>query len=219
MSGQSIVNLGSLRGSMDAVRKKYANEKFFKRGDPIDMENNPIKNVLSPTEEGDVATKGCVDSKSVGESDLNMNWNLIKNVRWPEDDHDLVNRAYLYFVANSKLSLEGGTMQGDIEMGQYSIRNINSNPQNEDEVVPKQWIENNFLNRCSPASTMARDLCMDTIISHTWERQNKITTQRQKDTQIRSCRFWVGTCREGLRWVETGLDIWANLCITMMHFA
>jgi len=161
MSGQSIVNLGSLRGSMDAVRKKYANEKFFKRGDPIDMENNPIKNVLSPTEEGDVATKGCVDSKSVGESDLNMNWNLIKNVRWPEDDHDLVNRAYLYFVANSKLSLEGGTMQGDIEMGQYSIRNINSNPQNEDEVVPKQWIEENFLNRYSPASTMAKDLNMD----------------------------------------------------------
>ena len=50
MSGQSIVNLGSPRGPMDAVRKKYVSEKFFKRGDPIDMENNPIKNVLPPTE-------------------------------------------------------------------------------------------------------------------------------------------------------------------------
>jgi len=52
-------------------------------------------------------------------------------------------------------------MQGDIGMDQHSIRNINSNPQNEDEVVPKQWIEENFLNRYSPASTMARDLNMD----------------------------------------------------------
>jgi len=161
MSGQSIVNLGSPRGPMDAVRKKYVNEKFFKRGDPIDMENNLIKNVLPPTEEGDAATKGYIDSKSVGESDLDMRGHLAKNVRWPEEDHDSVNPAHVYFVANSNLSLEGGTMKGQIDMDQHSIRNINSNPQNEDGVVPKQWIENTFLNRNSPASTMARNLNMD----------------------------------------------------------
>jgi len=38
---------------MDAVRKKYVNEKFFKRGDPIDMNQKVIKNVLSPTKESD----------------------------------------------------------------------------------------------------------------------------------------------------------------------
>jgi len=69
MFGQSIVNLGSPRGPMDAVRKKYVNENFFKRVDPINMENGPIKNVLSPTEEGDTVTKGYVNSKSAGESD------------------------------------------------------------------------------------------------------------------------------------------------------
>jgi len=53
MFGQSIVNLGSPQGPMDAVRKKYVNEKFFKRGDPIDMNQKAIKNVLSPTKEGD----------------------------------------------------------------------------------------------------------------------------------------------------------------------
>jgi len=57
MSGQSIVNLGSPRGPMDAVRKKYVNEKFFRNGDPIDMHQKAIKNVLHPTEEGDSATK------------------------------------------------------------------------------------------------------------------------------------------------------------------
>jgi len=56
---------------------------------------------LPSAEEGDVATKGYVDSKSVGESDLNMNGN--------------------------------------------SIRQINPTPIQEDKVVSKQWIENNFL--------------------------------------------------------------------------
>ena len=102
---------------MDAVRKKYVNEKCFKRDDPIDLNQKAIKNVLSPTEEGDAATKGYVDSKSTGESDLNM--------------------------------------------GGHSVRNINQNPIHEDEVVPKQWIEEHFLDRYSPASTMASDLNMD----------------------------------------------------------
>jgi len=52
-------------------------------------------------------------------------------------------------------------MQGQIDMNQYSIRNINPVTIHEDEVVPKQWIEINFLNRYSPASTMAVDLNMD----------------------------------------------------------
>jgi len=117
MSSQSIVNLGSPQGPMDAVRKRYVNEKCFKRGDPINMEKNPIKNVLSPTEEGDTATKGHVDSKNVGESDLDMNGN--------------------------------------------SVRHTNPTPIHEDEVVPKQWIDNSFLSRNSSASTMARNLNMN----------------------------------------------------------
>jgi len=91
MSGQSIVILGMPQGSMDAVRKIYVSEKFFKRGDPIDMNQKTIKNVLSPIEEGEAVTKGYVDSKSAGESDLDMRGQLVKNVRWPEEDHDSVN--------------------------------------------------------------------------------------------------------------------------------
>jgi len=53
-------------------------------------------------------------------------------------------------------------MQGQIDMRQHSIRNINPNPQNEDDVIPKKWHEENSLSLNSPASTMARDLNMDT---------------------------------------------------------
>jgi len=144
MSGQGIVNLGKAQEPKDAVRRKYVNERCFKKGDPIDMNQKAIKNVLSLIEEGDAVTKGYVESKSAGESDLNMKGHLVKNVRWPEEDHYLVNRAYVYFVAGKRLPIEEGTMQGDIWMGEHRVRNINSNPQNEDEVVPKQWIEENF---------------------------------------------------------------------------
>jgi len=80
------------------------------------MDQKAINNVLPPTEEGNAATKGYVDSKSVGESDLNMNG--------------------------------------------HSVKNVDQNPIHEDEVVPKQWIEEHFLDRYSPSSTMARDLNM-----------------------------------------------------------
>jgi len=102
-------------------------------------------------------------------------------------------------------------MTGDINLNGHSVRHTNPAPIHEDEVVPKQCIENNFLNRFSPASTMARDLNM---IGHhvsylrAPEQNHHAAT---KDTQIRSCRFWVGTCREGLVWVETGFHIWASL--------
>jgi len=46
-----------------------------------------------------------------------MNGNFIKNVRWPEEDHDLVNRVYVDFVAGKRLRIEGGTIQGLLDMG------------------------------------------------------------------------------------------------------
>jgi len=50
--------LGKAQGPKDAVRRKYVNERFFKKGDPIDMNQKAIKNVLSPVDGGDAATKG-----------------------------------------------------------------------------------------------------------------------------------------------------------------
>ena len=67
------------------------------------------------------------------------------------------------------------------------IRNINPNPQNEDEVVPKQWIEENLLNRNSPASTMAIDLNMDgNHVSYLRapEKNHHVVTKGYADTKL-----------------------------------
>jgi len=116
MNGKTITNLGSGQTPTDAVRKKHVSEKFFKNGSPVDMQNNPIKTVLAPVDEGDAANKSYVDSNSVGESDLDMGSHLVKNVGWPQETHDAANRTYVYFVANTKLSLGGGEMIGDINL-------------------------------------------------------------------------------------------------------
>jgi len=63
-------------------------------------------------------------------------------VRWPEEDHDLVNRAYVYFVAGKRLPIEGSTMQGQIDMDQHSTKNINSNPQ-----IMMMWFQNSGLKK------------------------------------------------------------------------
>jgi len=138
MSGQVISNLGRSAEPNSAVRKKYVKEKFLQKGAPIDMCQKSIRNVLPPVDDGDAANKSYVDSKSVGGNDLNMNGHLIENVRWAEKANDAVNRAYVYSVANTKLSLEGGVMTGDIHMNKHSIRYSNPNQMHEDEVVPKQ---------------------------------------------------------------------------------
>jgi len=66
---------------------------------------------------------------------------------------------------NNSLALAAGELQQEklepIYWLAQSLNGLNPNPQNEDEVVPKQWIEEKFLNHNSPASTMARDLNMD----------------------------------------------------------
>jgi len=46
-------------------------------------------------------------------------------------------------------------------MNGNSVRHTNPTPIHEDEVVPKQWIKENFLNCYRPASAMAKDLNID----------------------------------------------------------
>jgi len=71
-----------------------------------------------------------------------MQCHLVKNVRWPEEDYDLVYRAHVNFVAGKRLPIEGGTTQGDIGMGEHRIRNINSNPQ-----MKMKWLRNSGLKK------------------------------------------------------------------------
>jgi len=120
MNGKTISNFGSPQDPKDAVRRKYTNEKFFQGDAPIDMEKKPIKNVLSPVDEGDVATKAYCDTK---------------------------------------LSLLGGNMQGDIAMGGHLIRHLGE-PTHQNEGTRNGCVDENFLKR-DGSNWMRNDLSLD----------------------------------------------------------
>jgi len=80
MNGQIISNLGSAKSPEDAIRRVYVNEKFFRRGRPIDAEKQPITNVPRPINGSDVATKEYVDSKSIVGGYLSMDGHSVRNV-------------------------------------------------------------------------------------------------------------------------------------------
>ena len=102
-------------------------------------------------------------------------------------------------------------------MDQHSISNINPNPQNEDEVVSKQWIEEIFLNRNSAASTVSRDFNMDgnhVLYLKAPEQNHHAVTKEYADTKL---SLSVEVCREGLGWLEIGFHIWVSLSTEMMQ--
>jgi len=133
VNGKPISNLGSARGPPDAVRKKYVNKKFLRKG-PIDINQKVIKTVLCPVDEGDAANESYVDSKSVGGNDLNIRGHSIKNVKCPEEAHDATNHAFVYFVENTKLAIAGGEMRGDLSRGGHRVTAM-VNPQDNQDAV------------------------------------------------------------------------------------
>jgi len=170
MNGKTINNLGSGQIPTDAVRKKYVNETFFKRGDPVDMQNNPIKNVLPPTEEGDAANKPYVDSKNVPKQwietkflnryspastmgiDFNMDGNHVSYLRAPEQNHHAITKEY----ADTKLLLLGGSMQGEIGMSGNRISHLGEPVQSNDAL--RLSFANEFYLKRDGSNWMRNDL-------------------------------------------------------------
>ena len=76
--------------------------------------------------------------------------------------------------------------ESDFDKGGHSVRH-KPTPILEDELIPKQRIENNFLNRYSPASTMTRDLNMDghhVSYLRAPEQNHHAATKRYADTKL-----------------------------------
>ena len=74
--------------------------------------------------------------------------------------------------------------KSDLNMNGISVRDTNPTPIHEDEVVPKQWIENHFMSRNSRVSTMARNLNMD---GHNISYLSARTKSPRSDKRI--CRY------------------------------
>ena len=139
--------------NVSGVSHEYVNSNFLRKGQAIDMSGQSIMNLGKSRGSKDSVRRKYVNERFLKKGDIiDMHQKAIKNALPPTEEGDAATKGYV----DSKIAGES-----DLNMNGNSIRHINPTPIHEDEVVPKQWIENNFLNRYSPASTMARDLNTD----------------------------------------------------------
>lgn len=80
--------------------------------------------------------------------DINMSGNKITNIGTPSNSGDIVNKSYvdtqitnISNSINNYLPLSGGTMSGNINLGNHSIINV-ANPINASDVANKSYIDN-----------------------------------------------------------------------------
>ena len=73
-----------------------------------------------------------------------MGTNYIYNVKTPINNDQGVNKSY----ADTKLSLSGGLMTGNLDMNNNRIYNV-AQPNGDNQPVTKIWSENKFLDKSS----------------------------------------------------------------------
>ena len=73
-----------------------------------------------------------------------MGTNYIYNVKTPINNDQGVNKSY----ADTKLSLSGGLMTGNLDMNNNRIYNL-AQPNGNDQPATKIWSENKFLDKSS----------------------------------------------------------------------
>lgn len=119
----------------------------------INLQNNKVVNMGTPTSTKDGANKTYVDTqittavaskldKSGGTMSgaLSMGSQKITDLGTPTASTDGANKSYVDLADSAKLSLSGGTMMGQISMGGYRIFNL-ANPTANKDATTKEYVD------------------------------------------------------------------------------
>jgi len=128
----------------------------------INMNQNRISGLPNPINVSECATMGYVNESLVYKlnnyggnmtGDINMTTNRIVNMGDPEQNHHAATKKYvddglsLYTdIIESKLSLSGGTMTGNINMNSKKITALVA-PTDDNDAVRKQYVDKNFIKK------------------------------------------------------------------------
>ena len=155
--------LDNLKQSIESIRDGSLNLPYLKLDGTNPMEANLnmgnflIKNLGTPVEDADAATKAYVDAAAAGGSvgqflelaggtmtgEINMDSHSIVNLPEPAADGDAVNKKYVDDAVSGAtpsgdyLPLSGGTMTGNINMDSHSITNLLDPTANQDAATKK----------------------------------------------------------------------------------
>ena len=136
LSGEKIVNLATPTNDDDASNKKYVDDVDKKRRDQISEEVILIQNAL--------------DGKVGKGNQIDTNGARIINLGNPIGKNDAVTSKYLILQLVQYLSLNGGTMNGDLNMQQNKLIEL-SPPIFPADAVTKEYVDQKFI---SPSGSM-----------------------------------------------------------------
>ena len=121
----------------------------------IDMGDNKITNLETPTSNKDAATKKYVDDNTGTDpnfnssgvtmtGEINMGDNKITNVKTPTSDKDAANKKYVDDKTGTdpNFTSSGVTMSGNIDMGDNKITNLETPTSNKDAAT-KKYVDDN----------------------------------------------------------------------------
>ena len=150
---KKIIYLEGIVGAAVSDVAEFLSKKGGKREGAIDMQNNRIFNVPTPTVDTDVTSKKYVDDKAGNYLPLaggtmtgavNMGGNKIANVATPEADGDVATKKYVDDhgggVSGDYLPLSGGTMTGAVNMSGNKITSV-ADPEAVQDVATKKYVD------------------------------------------------------------------------------
>ena len=153
-------------------------ESFPMQAD-INMNNNFIQNVATPTSSHQVTNKGCCDYNFLNRQKggvlmgpLSMNRNDLTGIPdTPKFGHSAVNKNYVDSTQFVKKA--GDLMIGDLDMGSHFVKNVGINLSDDSTVVPRSYVDS-FAN-----SAIHNPLEIDLYASNFQIKQLKIPTDVQ----------------------------------------
>ena len=148
----------------DATNKKYVDDTFFKKGESLDLGNNRITLLGDPVDNKDAVNKSWVQSNAPGlrqatadsryvkqsnpniTAELDMTNHKITKLADPTLLTDAANKRYVDSNAGISqatadglyLQKSGGTLTGELDMGNNKITNVGS-PTSDLDVTTKKW--------------------------------------------------------------------------------
>ena len=156
-------------------------ESFPMQAD-INMNNNFLQNVATPTSSHQGANKGYCDYNFLNKQkggvlmgSLSMNQNDLFEIPAPKCGSSAVNKNYVDAKIGSGLPLSGGTLSGDLDMGENKIINLPT-PTLEKDAANKSYVDSQ-IGSGLPLSggTLSGDLDMD---------ENKIVQLKESTAEL-----------------------------------
>ena len=116
----------------------------------INMDNNFIQNVATPTTSHQGANKGYCDYNFLNRQkggrimgSLSMNQNDLFEIPAPKYGSSAVNKNYVdsKISIDNYLPLSGGTLSGDLDMDSHFVKNVGINLSDDSTVVPRSYVD------------------------------------------------------------------------------